>query len=94
MAGETGCFPKKSAGCAAKIFKNRSQYRKLGYHHEPVSVLAQRLIFVMGFTLFNAIAQWHNELVRLGAMSAKALTKELELALEEDLPWEPRFHSG
>ena len=52
------------------------------------------LILLLGFTLFTAFAQLHNKLVRLGALSAKALTKELNLALEQDLPWEQWFHSG
>ena len=64
------------------------------YHHEPVSMLAQMLILVLGFTLFTAFAELHNKLVRLGALSAKALAQELDLALEEDLPWEQWFHSG
>lgn len=64
------------------------------YHHEPVSMLAQMLILLLGFTLFTAFAELHNKLVRLGELTAKALTKELDLALEEDLPWEQWFHSG
>lgn len=64
------------------------------YHHEPVSMLAQMLILLLGFTLFTAFAELHNKLVRLGALSAKALTRELDLALEQDLPWEQWFHSG
>jgi DDE family transposase len=64
------------------------------YHHEPVSMLAQMLILLLGFTLFTAFAELHNKLVRLGALSAKALTRELDLALEQDLPWEQWFVSG
>jgi len=64
------------------------------YHHEPVSMQAQMLILLLGFTLFTAFAELHNKLVRLGALTAKALTKELDLALEEDLPWQQWFHSG
>ncbi len=64
------------------------------YHHEPVSMLAQMLILLLGFTLFTAFAQLHNQLVRLGELTAKALTRELDLALEEDLPWEQWFQSG
>ncbi len=64
------------------------------YHHEPVSMLAQMLILLLGFTLFTAFAQLHNKLVRVGALTAKALARELDLALEEDLPWEQWFHSG
>ena len=57
-------------------------------------MLAQMLILLLGFTLFTAFAQLQNKLVRLGALSAKALTKELDLALEQDLPWEQWFASG
>jgi hypothetical protein len=57
-------------------------------------MLAQMLILLLGFTLFTAFAQLHNKLVRVGALSAKALTRELDLALEQDLPWEQWFHSG
>lgn len=83
-------------GIENKAFNELTQAYHLEhcYHHEPVSMLAQMLILLLGFTLFQAFAQLHNKLVRLGALSAKALTKELELALEEDLPWEQWFHSG
>lgn len=64
------------------------------YHHEPVSMLAQMLILMLGFTLFTAFAQLHSKLVRLGELTAKALTKEMDLALEEDLPWDQWFQSG
>ena len=64
------------------------------YHHEPVSMLAQMLILLFGFTLFSAFAELHNKLVRLGALGAKALARELDLALEQDLPWEQWFASG
>lgn len=57
-------------------------------------MLVQMLILLIGVTLFTAFAQLHNKLTRLGALSAKALTRELELALEQDLPWEQWFHSG
>jgi hypothetical protein len=64
------------------------------YHHEPVSMLAQMLLLLWGFLLFGAFAQLHSKLVVLGKITAKALAKELDLALEEDLPWEQWFQSG
>lgn len=64
------------------------------YHHEPFSMLAQMLILLLGFTLFTAFAQLHCKVVRLGQTTLKALAHELDLALEEDLPWEQWFHSG
>lgn len=83
-------------GIENKAFNELTQGYHLDhcYHHEPVSMLAQMLILLLGFTLFTAFAELHNKLVRLGALTAKALTKELDLALEEDLPWNQWFHSG
>ena len=83
-------------GIENKAFNELTQAYHLEhcYHHEPVSMLAQMLILMLGFTLFTAFAQLHCKLMRLGELSAKALTKELDLALEEDLPWEQWFHSG
>jgi len=63
------------------------------YHHDPTSMLVQMLILIFGFTLFTAFAL-HSQLVRWGAITLKALAKELDLALEEDLPWDQWFHSG
>lgn len=83
-------------GIENKAFNELTQAYHLEhcYHHEPTSMLAQMLILLLGFTLFTAFAELHNKLVRLGELTAKALTKELELALEADLPWEQWFHSG
>jgi hypothetical protein len=63
------------------------------YHHDPVSMLVQMLILIFGFTLFTAFAR-HSQLVRVGELTLKALAHELDLALEEDLPWDLWFHSG
>jgi hypothetical protein len=63
------------------------------YHHDPISMLVQMLILLFGFTLFTAFAL-HSQLVRLGQLTLKALAHELDLALEEDLPWDLWFHSG
>lgn len=83
-------------GIENKAFNELTRFHHLEhcYHHEPVSMLAQMLILLLGFTLFQAFAQLHNKLVRVGALTAKALTKELDLALEADLPWEQWFVSG
>ena len=64
------------------------------YHHEPQAMLAQMLILMLGFLLFTAFAQLHSQGVRLGQITLKALAHELDLALEEDLPWNQWFHSG
>lgn len=83
-------------GIENKAFNELTQADHLEhcYHHEPVSMLAQMLILLLGFTLFTAFAELHNKLVRLGELTAKALTREMDLALEEDRPWEQWFHSG
>ena len=83
-------------GIENKAFNELTQAYHLEhcYHHEPTSMLAQMLILMLGFTLFTAFAELHCKLMRLGALTAKALAKELDLALEEDLPWDQWFHSG
>ncbi len=57
-------------------------------------MLAQMLIVMLGFVLFGAYAALHSQQVRLGQMSLKELAHDLDLALEEDLPWEQWFASG
>jgi hypothetical protein len=64
------------------------------YHHQPQAMLAQMLILMLGFLLFTAFAQLHCPGVRWGQITLKALAHELDLALEEDLPWNQWFHSG
>jgi hypothetical protein len=83
-------------GIENKAFNELTQAYHLEhcYHHEPTSMLAQMLILMLGFTLFTAFAQLHSKLVVLGKLTAKALAKELDLALEADLPWALWFHSG
>jgi Transposase DDE domain len=83
-------------GIENKAFNELTQAYHLEhcYHHEPTSMLAQMLILILGFTLFTAFAYLQCKLVRWGELTAKALTKELDLALEEDLPWDQWFHSG
>jgi hypothetical protein len=83
-------------GIENKAFNELTQFYHLEhcYHHEPTSMLAQMLILSLGFTLFTAFAELNCKLLRLGELTAKALAKKLDLALEEDLPWEQWFHSG
>jgi hypothetical protein len=63
------------------------------YHHDPTSMLVQMLILIFGFALFSAFGL-HSQLVRLEKLTLKALAHQLDLALEEDLPWELWFHTG
>ena len=63
------------------------------YHHDPTAMLVQMLILIFAFTLFTAFAL-HSQLVRLGELTRRALAHQLDLALEEDLPWDQWFHSG
>ena len=83
-------------GIENKAFNELTQAYHLEhcYHHEPTSMLAQMLILMLGFTLFTAFAKLHNQLVRLGQLSMKALAHNLDLALEEDLPWDQWFQCG
>jgi len=64
------------------------------YHHEPVAMLAQMLILILGFVLFSAYAVLHSQQVRLRQVSLKELAHDLDLALEEDLRWDLWFESG
>jgi hypothetical protein len=40
------------------------------------------------------LPQLHSKLIIPGKITAKALAQQLNLALEEDLPWEQWFLSG
>lgn len=75
-------------GIENKAFNELTQYYHLEhcYHHEPVAMLAQMLILMLGFVLFSAYAVLHCQPVRLGQITMKALAHDLDLALEEDLP--------
>jgi len=57
-------------------------------------MLAQMLILMLGFVLFNAFAVLHSQQVRLGQITMKALAHDLDLALQDDLPWDLWFASG
>jgi hypothetical protein len=83
-------------GIENKAFNELTQYYHLEhcYHHEPVAMLAQMLILMLGFLLFSAFAVLHSQPLRLGDMSLKELAHNLDLALEEDLPWDQWFASG
>ena len=82
-------------GIENKAFNELTQAYHLEhcYHHDPTSMLIQMLILAFGFTLFTAFAL-HSQRVRWGELSLKALAHELDLALEQDLPWDLWFHSG
>jgi hypothetical protein len=83
-------------GIENKAFNELTQHYHLEhcYHHAPVAMLAQMLILMLGFQLFNAYAALHSQPMRLGQMSLKELAHDLDLALEEDLPWDGWFASG
>ena len=84
-------------GIENKGFNELTQFHHLEhcYHHEPAAMLAQMLILLLGFGLFSAFAVLHSQMLRSGLVeSAKELTDNLNLALEEDLPWEQWFASG
>ncbi len=83
-------------GIENKAFNELTQYYHLEhcYHHEPVAMLAQMLILMLGFVLFSAYVVLHSQLVRLGQITMKALAHDMDLALEEGLPWDLWFASG
>lgn len=82
-------------GIENKAFNELTQYYHLEhcYHHDPTSMLVQMLILIFGFALFSAFAL-HSQLVRSEQITLKALAHQLDLALEENLPWNHWFHSG
>jgi hypothetical protein len=83
-------------GIENKAFNELTQFYHLEhcYHHEPVAMLAQMLILMLGFVLFCAYALLHSLQVRLGQVSLKELAHDLDLALEEALHWQMWFDSG
>ena len=83
-------------GIENKAFNELTQFYHLEhcYHHEPVAMLAQMLILMLGFVLFSAYAMLHSQRVRLGQVSLKELAHDLDLALEEALRWDVWFDSG
>jgi len=83
-------------GIENKAFNELTQFYHLEhcYHHEPVAMLAQMLILLLGFVLFSAYALLHSQRVRLGQVSLKELAHDLDLALEEAVRWELWFDSG
>jgi len=83
-------------GIENKAFNELTQFYHLEhcYHHEPVAMLAQMLILMLGFVLFSAYAMLHSQQVRLGQVSLKELAHDLDLALEEAVRWEVWFDSG
>lgn len=83
-------------GIENKAFNELTQFYHLEhcYHHEPVAMVAQMLILMLGFVLFSAYAMLHSQRVRLGQLSLKELAHDLDLALEEAVRWEVWFDSG
>ena len=83
-------------GIENKAFNELTQFYHLThcYHHEPVAMLAQLLILILGFVLFSAYALLHSQRVRLGQLSLKELAHDLDLALEEAMRWDLWFDSG
>ena len=83
-------------GIENKAFNELTQFYHLEhcYHHEPVAMLAQMLILMLGFVLFSAYAMLHSQRVRLGQVSLKELAHDLDLALEEAVRWELWFDSS
>jgi hypothetical protein len=83
-------------GIENKAFNELTQSYHLEhcYHHEPVAMIAQMLILMLAFVLFNAYATLHSQRIRLEQITLKELAHDLDLALEADLPWEQWFACG
>ena len=83
-------------GIENKAFNELTQHYHLEHchHHHPVAMLAQMLILLLGFSLFNAYALLHSQQVRLEQTTLKELAHQLDLALVEDFPWDQWFASG
>lgn len=83
-------------GIENKAFNELTQYYHLEhcYHHEPAAMLAQMLILMLGFVMFSAYAVLHSQQVRLEQVTLKELAADLNLALQDDLPWDLWFASG
>lgn len=83
-------------GIENKAFNELTQFYHLEhcYHHEPVAMLAQMLILMLGFVLFSAYAALHSQPFRLGQVTLKELAHDLDLALEQQGRWELWFASG
>lgn len=76
-------------GIENKAFNELTKYHHLEhcYHHEPVAMVAQMLILLIAFTLFQAFATLHSQLMRLEKTTLKDLAHRMDLDLQEDLPW-------
>jgi hypothetical protein len=61
------------------VFNELTQFYHLEHccHHEPVAMLAQMLIRMLGFLLFSAYAVLHSQKVRLGQTTMKELAHDL-----------------
>ncbi len=83
-------------GIENRAFNELTQFYHLEhcYHHEPVAMIAQMLIVMLGFVLFSAYGLLHSQRVRLGQVSLKELAHDLDLALEAAVRWEVWFDSG
>lgn len=83
-------------GVENKAFNELTQYYHLDhcYHHEPVAMLAQMLILLIAFTLFQVFAALHSQLWRLEKTTLQELAHQLDLDLQEALPWQIWFDSG
>ena len=83
-------------GVENKAFRELTQYYHLEhcYHHEPLAMLAQMLILLIAFTLFQVFATLHSQLMRLEKTTLKELAHRMDLDLQEDLPWDRWLNSS
>lgn len=71
-------------GIENKAFRELTQEYHLEhcFHHHPVAMLAQMLILMLAFNLFNAYAVLQNHLWRMGKITLCDLTEKMFLHLE------------
>lgn len=83
-------------GIENKAFRELTRHYHLEhcYHHHPAAMLAQMLVLLLGFNLFNAYALLHSQKIQMAQITLHALAECLREALQEDLPWDQWFASG
>jgi hypothetical protein len=78
-------------GIENHAFNELTQHYHLEHcpHHEPVAIVAWRLILVLAFNLFEWFARLHGKLCRAGALTLQELAAQLDRAVERHEELEP-----
>ena len=83
-------------GIENNAFNELTQHYHLEHcpHHHPRAILAGLLILILAFNLFHAFATLRSKLCGPGGLSFLALSRLLDLALQEEEPWEKILQGG